>query len=70
MGKLPQEALRTLAMRYSDFSDSLSMPAAAPSRNNVFAVHRKRLLTFVMFVMDYNASEWLFGTKTTPSRFI
>ena len=62
----PRRLFATLAMRYSDFSDRLSTPTAASSRNNVFAVHRKRLLTFVMFVMDSNACEGLFGIKTNP----
>ena len=60
----------TLAMRYSDFSDRLSTPTAASSRNNVFAVHRKGLLTVDMFVMDSDACEGMFGIKTNISRFI
>ena len=59
-----------LAMRYSDFSDRLSTPTAAASRNNVFVVHRKGLFVFVMFVIDSNACEGMFGIKTNPSRFI
>ena len=59
-----------LALRYSDFSARLSAPAAASSRNKVFAVHLNGLLMFVMFVMDSNACEWISGTKTNPSRFI
>ena len=54
----------------SDFSDRLSMPSAASSRNNVFAVHRKGLLMFVMFVMDSDACEGMFGIQTNLSRFI
>ena len=57
-------------MRYSDFSDRLSVPTAASPRNNMFAVHRKGLLTFVMFVMDSDACEGMFGIKTSLSRFI
>ena len=66
----PRRLFATLAMRYSDFSERLSAPAAASSRNNVFAVHRKWLLMFAMFVMDSNACEGMFGIKTNPPRFI
>ena len=66
----PRRLFATLAMRYSDFSERLSAPAAALSRNNVFAVHGKGLLMFVMFVMDYNACEGMFGIETNPSRCI
>ena len=66
----PRRLFATLAMRYSDFSERLSAPAAASSRNNVFAVHRKGLLMFVMFVMDSNTCEGVFGIKTNTSRFI
>ena len=54
-------------MRYSDFSKRLSAPAAASSRNNVFAVHRNGLMMFVMFVMDSNACEGMFGIKSNRS---
>ena len=66
----PRRLFAMLAMRYSDFSERLSAPAAASSRNNVFAVHRKGLLMFVMFVMDSNACEGIFGIKTNTSRFV
>ena len=59
-----------LAMRYSDFSGGLSKPTAAASRNNVFVVHSKGLFVLVMFVIDSNACEEMFGIKTMPSRFI
>ena len=65
----PRRLFTALSMRYSDFSE-ISAPAAALSRNNVFAVHRKRLLMFVMFVMDSNACEGIFGIKTNTSRFV
>ena len=58
-----------LAMRYSDFSDRLSTPTAVPSRS-MFVVHRKWLFVFVMFVIDSNACEGMFGIKTNPSRLI
>ena len=51
----PRRLFATLAMRCIDFSERLSAPGAASSRNNVFAVHRKGPLMFVMFVMDSNA---------------
>ena len=60
----------TLAMLYSDFSDRLSTPTAASSRNNVFTVHRKELLPFAMFVIDYDACEVMFGIKTNLSCLI
>ena len=70
----PQEVLRNAsdAVRFpnSDFSERLSAPVAASSRNNVFAFHRKGLLMFVTFVMDSNAFEGMFGIKTNPSRLI
>ena len=59
-----------LMMRYSDFSERLSAPAAVSSRNSVFAGHRKGLLMFVMFVIDSNACERMFGIKTNTSCFI
>ena len=57
----PRMLFATLAMRYSDFTDKLSTPTAASSRNNVFAVHRKGLLMFHMFVMDSNACEGIWN---------
>ena len=66
----PRKLFATLAVRYTAFSERLSAPAAASSRNNVFAVHRKWLLMFAMFVMDSNACEGMFGIKTNPPRFI
>ena len=66
----PKRVLATLAMRYSDFSARLLAPAAASSRSNVFAVHRKGLLVFVLFVMDSNACEGMFGIKANHSRLI
>ena len=59
-----------LAMRYSDFSDGSSTPTAVRSRNNVFVVHGKGLFVFVMFVIDSNVCEGMFGIKTNTSRFI
>ena len=59
-----------LAMRYSDFSERLSAPAAASPRNSVCAVHGKGLLMLVMFVMDSDACEAMLGIKTNSSRFI
>ena len=71
MGKLPQPAgSATLAMRHRDFSERFLAPAAASSINNLFAVHRKGLLMFAMFVMDSKACEGMFVIKTNPSRFI
>ena len=66
----PRRLFATLATRYSHFSERLSAPAAASSRHNVFAVHRKGLLMFVMYVMDFNACEGVFGINTNTSRFI
>ena len=66
----PRRLFATLAMRYSDFSERLSAPAAASSRSNVFAVHRRELLMFVMLVMDSDACEGMFGTKSIRSRCI
>ena len=57
-------------MRYSDFSVRLLAPAAASSRTNVFAVHRKGIMVFVLFVMDSDACEGMFGIKANPSRLI
>ena len=37
----PRKIFATLAMRYSVFSERLLAPAAASSRNNVFAAHRQ-----------------------------
>ena len=67
--KYPRRLSATLAMRYKDFSDRLSTPTAASSRNKGFAVHRKGILTFVMFVMDSDDCEGMFGIKTNVSRF-
>ena len=36
----------------------------------MLAVHRKGLLMFAKFVIDSNACEGMFGTKTNASRFI
>ena len=66
----PRWLFATLAKRYNDFYDRLSTPTAASSKNNVFAVHRKGLLMFVMFVMDSDACEGMFGIRTNLSRFI
>ena len=62
----PRRLFATLAMRYN-FSERLSAPAAASSRNNMFTVDRKGLLMFVMLVIDSNACEEMFGIKINPS---
>ena len=61
----PRRLFATLAMRYSDFSERLSAPVAASSRNNVFVVQRKAFLIF-MFVMDSNACGGMFGINPRP----
>ena len=66
----PRRLFATLTMRYSGSSERISALAVASSRNNVFAVHRNRLLMCVVFVMDSNACEGMYGIKTNHSRFI
>ena len=66
----PRRLFATLAVQYSDFSERLSAPTAASSRNNVLEVHRKGLLMFVMFVLDSNSCKGMFGITANASRFI
>ena len=62
----PRRLSALLAARYVAFSERLSTLVSALSRNDLFTVHRKARLMFVMFAMDSHVCEGVFG-MTKPS---